>query len=132
MTLFTLVIFVVGIWLLSLYADRMLHGDIAKQLGRQQLATTTMLADQIDDELNERLIALKMVADSIGASDLSDGQSIQGMLENRPLFLRDFNAGVFVTLTDGTAIATLPASIILIETILLRHLKMGWLKLGSR
>ena len=111
MTLFTLAIFVAGIWLLSFYADRTLHGDIANQLGRQQLATTTMLADQIDDELNERLIALKMVADSIGASDLSDGQSIQGMLENRPLFLRDFNAGVFVTLTDGTAIATLPASI---------------------
>jgi len=35
-TLFTLAIFVAGIWLLSFYADRMLREDIAHQLGRQQ------------------------------------------------------------------------------------------------
>ena len=108
MTLFTLAIFVAGIWLLSFYADHMLRGDIAHQLGRQQLAATSLLAAQIDDELNERLTALKIVADSISASNLSDPNSIQKMLENRPLFLRDFNAGVYVTQMDGTAIASLP------------------------
>lgn len=111
MTLFTLAIFVAGIWLLSFYADHMLRGDIAHQLGRQQLAATSLLAAQIDDELNERLTALKIVADSISASNLSDPNSIQKMLENRPLFLRDFNAGVYVAQMDGTAIASLPASI---------------------
>ena len=111
MTLFTLAIFVAGIWLLSFYAGRMLHGDIAYQLGRQQLATTSLLAAQIDDELNERLTALKIVADSLDADKLSDPHAIQQMLENRPLFLRDFNAGVFVARTDGTAIAALPSSI---------------------
>jgi diguanylate cyclase (GGDEF)-like protein/PAS domain S-box-containing protein len=110
-TLFTLAIFVAGIWLLSFYADHMLRGDIAHQLGRQQLAATSLLAAQIDDELNDRLTALKIVADSINASNLSDPHSIQKMLENRPLFLRDFNAGVYVTKMDGTAIASLPASI---------------------
>ena len=111
MTLFTLAIFVAGIWLLSFYAEHMLRGDIAHQLGRQQLASTSLLAAQIDDELNERLTALKIVADSISASNLSEPHSIQKMLENRPLFLRDFNAGVYVTKTDGTAIASLPNSI---------------------
>jgi diguanylate cyclase (GGDEF)-like protein/PAS domain S-box-containing protein len=110
-TLFTLAIFVAGIWLLSFYADRMLRGDIAHQLGRQQLAITSLLAAQIDDELNERLTALKIVADSLGDGNLSDPHAIQLMLKNRPLFLQDFNAGVYVTQMDGTAVASLPSSI---------------------
>jgi diguanylate cyclase (GGDEF)-like protein/PAS domain S-box-containing protein len=110
-TLFTLAIFVAGIWLLSFYADHMLRGDITHQLGRQQLAATSLLAVQVDDELNERLTALKIVADGISDSNLSEPDSIQKMLENSPLFLRDFNAGVYFTKTDGTAIASLPSSI---------------------
>jgi diguanylate cyclase (GGDEF)-like protein/PAS domain S-box-containing protein len=110
-TLFTLAIFVAGIWLLSFYAGRMLHGDIAHQLGRQQLATTSLLAAQIDDELNERLTVLKIVADSLADSNLNDAMSIQQLLENRPLFIRDFNAGVYVADSDGTAIASVPYSI---------------------
>ena len=109
--MFTLAIFVAGIWLLSFYAGRMLHGDIAHQLGRQQLATTSLLAAQIDDELNERLTVLKIVADSLADSNLSDALSIQQLLENRPLFIRDFNAGVYVADSDGTAIASVPYSI---------------------
>ena len=104
-------IFVAGIWLLSFYADRMLRGDITHQLGLQQFATTTLLAAQIDDDLNDRLTALKIVADSLSASNLSETHTIQRLLENRPIFLRDFNAGVYVTQADGTAIASLPASI---------------------
>jgi len=108
--LFTLAIFVAGIWLLSFYAGRMLHGDIAHQLGRQQLATTSLLAAQIDDDLSERLTVLKIVADSLGDSNLNDASSIQQLLENRPLFIRDFNAGVYVADSDGTAIASVPYS----------------------
>lgn len=109
--MFTLAIFVAGIWLLSLYADRMLRDDIAQQLGRQQLATTSLLAAQMDDALNERLTALKIVTDGLTGDHLPDVGAIQLMLQNRPLLLRDFNAGVYVTGTDGTAIASLPAAI---------------------
>lgn len=111
MTLFTLAIFVAGIWLLSFYAGLMLRGDITHQLARQQLATTSLLAAQIDDALDDRLTSLKIVADSLGISSLSETHTIQRLLENRPIFLRGFNAGVYVTLTDGTAVASLPASI---------------------
>lgn len=110
-TLFTLAIFVAGIWLLSVYAERMLREDITQQLGRQQLAATSLLAAQIDDALNERLSALEIVADSLSGDNLGNADAIQHMLENRPLFLRDFNAGVYVTRIDGTAIASLPTSI---------------------
>jgi diguanylate cyclase (GGDEF)-like protein/PAS domain S-box-containing protein len=110
-TLFTLAIFVAGIWLLSFYAGLMLRGDITHQLARQQLATTSLLAAQIDDALDDRLTSLKIVADSLGISSLSETHTIQRLLENRPIFLRGFNAGVYVTLTDGTAVASLPASI---------------------
>ncbi|WP_052177808.1 EAL domain-containing protein [Methylotenera sp. G11] len=107
-TLFTLAIFVAGIWLLSFYAGRMLHGDIAHQLGQQQLATTSLLAAQIDDDLNERLAVLKVVAETLGGSNLNDASSIQALLENRPLFIRYFNAGVYAAGPDGRAIASLP------------------------
>lgn len=111
MTLFTLAIFVAGIWLLSFYADRMLREDITHQLGRQQLAITSLLAAQIDGELSDRLTALGIVAENLGASNLGEIHSIQSLLNNRPLLLANFNAGVYVTRIDGTAIATLPSSV---------------------
>ena len=110
-TLFTLVIFVIGIWLLSYYAGRTLLKDMQQELGQQQLATTSLLAAQINDGFSERLAALEIIAAGINADNLQDASSIQALLENRPILLRYFNAGVYVTRVDGIAMLSVPASI---------------------
>jgi diguanylate cyclase (GGDEF)-like protein/PAS domain S-box-containing protein len=108
-TLFTLLIFVIGTWLLSFYAGRALHEDMQRELGQQQLATTTLLAAQINNGFKERLAALEIVAAGISADNLEDITSLQALLNDRPIFLRYFNAGVYVTKLDGTAIVSVPA-----------------------
>ena len=51
LTLFTLAVFLIGIWSLSFYASSMLREDMQRQLGEQQFATVSLAASQINSEL---------------------------------------------------------------------------------
>lgn len=105
-TLFTLVIFVLGIWMLSLYANQKLQTDMTRQLGSRQATIATLVAKEINFNLQERFEALQLVAGNISAISLDDAHAVQTMLNNRPLLERDFNGGAYVAGVDGTAIAT--------------------------
>lgn len=107
-TLFTLAIFVIGIWTLALYVHRMQHEEIERMLGDQQLSTASFVAAEINDELSDRLTVLKMIAGSIKPSMLGNAQQAQTALEQLPAFQRLFNGGTFIMRVDGTAIASLP------------------------
>ncbi len=110
-TLGTLAIFVLSIWAITLYASRMLHEDLERALGEQQLATVSMVAGDINDDVQDRLDALEIVAATL-ASSLPDGAAVtQKALESLPVFQRLFNAGTFVTGLDGTAIASVPVPV---------------------
>lgn len=110
-TLYTLAIFVLGIWMLSFYASQKLQADMTKQLGDRQLTIATLVAKQINFDLQERFEALELVADSISTITLGDPVALQNHLNNRPLLQRDFNAGAYVTALDGTTIASIPTTI---------------------
>lgn len=110
-TLFTLLIFVLGIWMLSFYANHKLQADMAKQLGERQSTIAALVAKQINYDLQERFDALQLVADGIGPISLDKPAAVQTLLDNRPLIERSFNAGAFVTRLDGTTIASIPRSI---------------------
>ena len=107
-TLFTLAIFVIGIWALAIYVHRMQHEEIERMLGDQQLSTASFVATEINDELNDRLTVLKTIAGNIKPSILDNAQQAQIFLEQLPVFQRLFNGGTFITRIDGTAIASLP------------------------
>jgi diguanylate cyclase (GGDEF)-like protein/PAS domain S-box-containing protein len=109
-TLFSLLIFVLGIWLLSFYANHKLQTDMAKQLGDRQLTIAALVAKQINYDLQERFEALQLVADSVGPISLDNPTAVQTLLDNRPLLERDFNAGAYVANLDGTAIASTQSS----------------------
>jgi len=53
-TLYTLGIFVVGIWAVAFFASRMLREDMQSVLGEQQFSTVSLLAAQVDQELGDR------------------------------------------------------------------------------
>ena len=65
-TLFTLLIFVAGLWSLAFYASRTLHDAMQNQLAQQQRSTVALMADQFDDELRLRTKALEAAAIMIG------------------------------------------------------------------
>ena len=110
-TLFTLAIFVLSLWWLSWFASRLLQTDMQRILGEQQFASTSSLATLFNGRLTDRVHALEMIAGEIGPWHLmTNPAALQTRLEQRPLLHTFFNGGVFITGTDGTAIADVPRS----------------------
>ena len=109
-TVFTLVIFVLGIWAQSFYISRGLQTDMEQLLGEQQFSVVTSVARDVNDDLTDRLDALETVAKEMGADLLARPTALQANLEQRPLLQLLFNGGVLVTGADGTSIADVPLS----------------------
>ncbi len=109
-TVFTLAVFVLGIWALSAYVSRMLQADMERLLGEQQFQTVSFVAAQVNDELNDRMVALDAVAKGIDAVLIGQPAALQALLAQRPILQTLFNGGAFITGTDGTAIAEVPLS----------------------
>jgi PAS domain S-box-containing protein len=104
-TLVTLAIFVVGIWVLALYASRMLREDMERMLGEQQLATVSAIASDIDDELASRIAALTITA-RLSVQAMQQGPvAMQALIDQRQILPTLFNGGVIAYRSDGVAIA---------------------------
>lgn len=110
-TLFSLAIFLVSIWSLAFYASRILRENMQRFSGDQQFSTVSFVAEQVNDQLTDRLQALESIAGHISPAILADTDDLQALLEQRPILLILFNAGIWVTGVDGTAIASLPLSL---------------------
>jgi diguanylate cyclase (GGDEF)-like protein/PAS domain S-box-containing protein len=106
-TVFTLAIFVLGIWSLSLFVSSSLQADMERLLGEQQFSVVTAVAKNVNDNLNERLQALQTVAEA-DAVLMVNPAALQARLEQRPLLQLLFNGGVWVAGLDGTVIADVP------------------------
>lgn len=109
-TLFTLAIFVLSIWTISFYVSRTLQGDIQRVLGEHEFAAASMVAGEINDEVQERMDALETIAAGLTSALPRGATATQKELEARPIFQRLFNLGSFVTGMDGTAMASFPVS----------------------
>jgi PAS domain S-box-containing protein len=107
-TLATLIIFVISLWILALYASRMLREDMKHHLGEQQQSAVSFVAEQVNDELAERFASLKRIASQIDAPLKGNRPALQALLEQRPILDLLFNGGVFVTGPDGISLASAP------------------------
>ena len=109
-TLLTLAAFILGIWGLGVYAERTLRNDMVRQIGERQMATASLVARQINYDMENRLLYLRLVADDLGELGLGDHVALQDELEERPFLLRDFQGGAYVVDAAGIGIAGIPAS----------------------
>lgn len=109
-TIFTLAIFLVSFWSLAFYASRMLREDMVRLLGEQQFSAASLLANDVNGELNDRFRALEMVAGAITPALLGNAVALQSVLERRTLFQGLFSGGTFVVRLDGIATASIPLS----------------------
>lgn len=109
-TLFTLGVFLLSIWSLSLVASRMLRDDLQGIVGAQQFSTVTTVASELNHQIEDRLQALQDVADDINPALLDNTAALQSLLDKQEVYLRLFNAGVFITRRDGIPIADIPVS----------------------
>ncbi len=109
-TLLTVGIFVLGIWLLAFYAGRMLRDDLQILLGQQQLSTTQLLAREINNEINNRFAALANVAKRVSPTMLAHPAALQTLLDEHVILQSLFNSGVYILQANGATLAEVPGS----------------------
>jgi PAS domain S-box-containing protein len=107
-TLFTLAIFLIGIWSLEFFAVRELRTDMQHLLSKQQYSTVSFVAAAVDQELKDRFRVLEQVAGRVTPALLGDPAALQSFLEARLILEDPFNGGVIAFRPDGTAMADLP------------------------
>jgi diguanylate cyclase (GGDEF)-like protein/PAS domain S-box-containing protein len=110
-TLFTLLIFLVSLWTLGFMVIHSLRDDMQKVLGAQQYAIASLMAADIDDQLNGRIIALRRIAQVIEQANIDTPDNLQKILTELPIFQNLFNGGTFITDINGVAIASLPVNL---------------------
>lgn len=105
LTLLSLAIFWSALWALTFYSQNKLHEDMQRISGEQQLSTVSLVADQIQRDLSDRLDALSKISSSVSKGMMKNTEELQMFLEQRQLLQQLFNGGVTVCNADGTAIA---------------------------
>jgi PAS domain S-box-containing protein len=101
---------VIGIWTLAIYTSYTLKSDMEHALGEQQFSTVSIIAEEINTELSDRMRVLEQVAKLVSPAMMGNAASMQTFIEVRPSLSMMFNGGVYVLLADGTAIADFPLS----------------------
>ncbi|MBV2234026.1 MAG: EAL domain-containing protein [Sterolibacterium sp.] len=108
-TLFTLTIFLIVIWTLTLHASRALREDMTHFLSEQQLSVASILANTVNQQMSNRLEDLRITAALITHLQADDVAAIQQQLDNMKILRRQFNGGVFIATADKTIIAQVDA-----------------------
>jgi len=103
-TIFALAIFLISNGALALYVSRMHRDDMQRQMGEQQFATVSLVAAEVDYELNDRLGILEKTAEYVSPALSDTNLSAQSRLEGQVL-QGQFNGGVVVYRPDGAVIA---------------------------
>lgn len=107
-TVFSLIIFLAGIWSLAFMTSTMLREDLQQMLSEQQLSTVSIIAWDINQEIEFRLNSLEMIAKEISQATLHNSSELQATMEEQPLLEELFNGGFFVVNASGRAIADVP------------------------
>ena len=107
-TLVTSLIFVVSLWALSFWASHMLRKDMERLLGEQQFSTVSIVASQVEREINVRIELLEKVAALLGSTMAESNAATQHLIELNPALEMLFNAGVVANDINGDVIADLP------------------------
>ena len=100
-TLSTLAIFLAGIWSLSFYASDVLRDDMTAMLGEQQVAAVSAASVAVDNELEQRLRPLGILAGMLTHTPPAQWGVLQSYLDTRPVLVSLFNGGFLVYGRDG-------------------------------
>ena len=113
-TLTTLFIFLVSIGMLAYYSSQILSREMEHVLSEQQSSTSTIVAAQINRELENRLKALDLATEPAAPSLQAGPEAMREFIEQRPVLRSLFNGGIIVLDAQGFAILdsdTTPGSI---------------------
>ena len=92
-----LVIFVAGISALAVYASSVLRAEMRTMLGEQQFSTVSVVAQELNEDLRDRVRALEAIAMQLTPAVMENGVALQNLLDQRPLlplFVQRWNMGI--------------------------------------
>lgn len=107
-TVFTLAIFLLSLWLLAFVASRMLRDDMQRMLSEQQFTTVSFVAAEVNQQMADRWSTLELVARSFNPATVGNPLASQAFLEQRLALPILFNGGCMILNHDGTVIADVP------------------------
>ena len=107
-TLFTLATFIAGLWILFFFIQHNLQKDIQHLASEQQHTTASIVANEINEQLNDRIKVLQGAATLIDSAVMADQAALQTFMMQRPGLERLFNQGFFITDAQGKAVASVP------------------------
>jgi two-component system, sensor histidine kinase and response regulator len=110
LALVTLVTFLLSIWSIALYINQILREEMVNLLGAQQVSAVSLVADEVDKALNDRLSTMARISAVITPELLADPAALQLELERRIIFHSLFNGGTRITDANGRVIASVPLS----------------------
>ena len=108
-TLVTIAIFVVSVWVLAFHISRLLREDMLDVLSRHQFSIVSFMADEANRELGDRLQTLGRTAAMLGRNFSRDADTLSDFIESRPVLMEHFNGGLIVLDRAGRALADVPA-----------------------
>jgi len=110
-TLLTVGIFVLGISTFTVYISLSLRDDMQRVFGEQHLTSATVLANDINGEVIERLGVLETEATRFSRETPLNKATLQSFMLESPALQLIFNAGIAIYGADGAAIAAMPAQV---------------------
>ena len=110
LTLLVLGLLLLALWTLAALGSRLLHADLERMVTDQQQAALAIFADELNQEILQRLSALEVVARNITPALQQSQPDLQAYLAQRLTFVALFNGGHFTTDDQGVVTASLPLS----------------------
>lgn len=98
----------VALWVTTLAWMYSLEQEMLGTLSTQQYSVVSLLADDIDRSVTERVKALEVLAEDIDALLLAQPDRLRALISSQTVLLMLFNWGVLVTDRQGTALISLP------------------------
>lgn len=108
LTVFVLGVALASIWTISLYLGQVVRTDMERLMGEQQYSTASIIATELNGELQDRVDVLTTVAGQLNTELMAKPAKLQAFLKERPSISIPFNGGLFITDIGGTALADYP------------------------
>ncbi len=102
---------IVVLWMATFSIGQTLRRDMEATISAQQYSVVSLMAQQVDRSLRERLAALEALALATTPATIGDGAALQGQLEQQVGVMQLFNWGIFVLDGRGVAVASVPAAL---------------------
>ena len=96
------------LWIATLSISHSLRQEMEETLSAQQFSVVSLLAEDVDRSVRDRVSAVEMVADRITPALVARPADLKRYLEDRTVFTALFNWGVIVTDSEGKAVASIP------------------------